>query len=72
MVMMRNTLSSAVYGQNLTTPDGKCKLSGMLLELMLAVTKIYLIRWNGSAKYSGSMIVDYTNTLLMEWNFRKC
>ena len=42
---------------------GNVELSGMLPALMLVVTKIYQINGMEVAKYSGSMIMDYTNTL---------
>ena len=36
-------VTSAVYGQNVTTPDGACKVVWNGAVHMLAVTKIYLI-----------------------------
>tara|TARA_B100001758_G_scaffold149912_1_gene129176 strand:- start:68 stop:1234 length:1167 start_codon:yes stop_codon:yes gene_type:complete len=56
-------LTSAVYGQNLTTPDGACKVVWNGAGAYAGGNQDLSNRWNGAAKYSGSMIVDYTNTL---------
>ena len=56
-------LTSAVYGQNVTTPDGACKVVWNGAGAYAGGNQDLSNRWNGSAKYSGSMIVDYTNTL---------
>ena len=56
-------LTSAVYGQNLTTPDGKCKVVWNGAGAYAGGNQDLSNQWNGSAKYSGSIIVDYTNTL---------
>ena len=57
-----NTLSSAVHGQNLTTPDGKCRAVWNAAGTYAGGNQDLSNQWNGSAKYSGSVIVDYTNT----------
>ena len=57
-----NTLSSAVHGQNLTSPDGKCRAVWNAAGTYAGGNQDLSNQWNGSAKYSGSVIVDYTNT----------
>jgi len=56
-------LTSAVYGQDLTTPDGACKVVWNGAGSYAGGNQDLSNRWNGSAKYSGSMIIDYTNSL---------
>jgi len=58
-----NTLSSAVHGQNLTTPDGKCRAVWNAAGTYAGGNQDLSNQWNGSSKYSGSVIMDYTNTL---------
>jgi outer membrane receptor protein involved in Fe transport len=56
-------LTTAVYGQNLTTPDGKCKVVWNGAGAYAGGNQDLSNQWNGSAKYSGSITLDYTNTL---------
>ena len=55
-------MSSAVHGQNLTSPDGKCRAVWNAAGTYAGGNQDLSNQWNGSAKYSGSVIVDYTNT----------
>ncbi len=56
-------LTSAVYGQNLSTPDGKCTVVWNGAGAYASGNQNLSNQWNGSAKYTGSVTMDYTNTL---------
>ena len=56
-------LTSAVYGQNVVTPDGACKVVWNGAGAYSGGNQDLSNRWNGSAKHSGSVIMDYSDTL---------
>ena len=57
-----STLTTASYGPNVTDPTGKCRIVWNGAGAYAGGNQDLSDQWNGSAKYSGSVIVDYTNT----------
>ncbi len=57
-----STLTTASYGPNVTDPTGKCRIVWNGAGAYAGGNQDLSDQWNGSAKYTGSVIVDYTNT----------
>ena len=56
-------ITSAVYGNNVTDPSGKCRIVWNGAGAYAGGNQDLSSQWNGSAKYTGSVVMDYSTEL---------
>jgi len=56
-------ITSAVYGDNVTDPTGKCRIVWNGAGAYAGGNQDLSDQWNGSAKYTGSVVMDYSTEL---------